>query len=545
MRRTFALLFGAFTLFASTLPAPAMAESGPKRSDGDAGASTAPYLFGRSRADAQALSIAAGLKPVLAGSANSDATVVSQSIAAGRQAARGTVIVLRMGVADGQVTVPALLGYNREAAGARASATGLRPLFYGSAESGVLVASQSPPSGKQVAKGTYVQLQMRAPAIAALRVPSLIGLTAERARALASSKGLRIAVGGANSPGARVVSQTPGAGAQTVAGELIQLRLQASEDRVPNFVGRSRRAAQRLASAAGLVLTVSGGQGETGLVSSQGTKPGSSVEPGSRVAVTMSQPTAQPATNQPAVTTPPASAPAASTPALVVPSVAGLTRDEAVSTLTAQKLQPEIVGGDQAAAVVTDQSPAAGSDAKPGDVVRLMMTAKAAPVVAAVVPAPETPPPAPEATAPAATSKSSPLKWIVIAGALLAAAAAAVAALIFRRRRDPEQITPVEPTPRPEPKPRPQPEPRSEPTPVAAPKPVAAPQPIAPPAPVPAPEPIVPPPAPSMAPEVQTSANVTYSGRLDAGRPTARFSDEPISAARALALSPTRLGMKP
>ncbi len=186
-----------------------------------------PYFFGRNRADADAQARGAGFATRFFGAAGPTATVVAQSIEAGRQLPQGVVIALRMGLPEGgQTTAPPLLGLNRDAAANRAEASGLKPIFYGPTGYGVVVASQSIRAGQQVARGTYVQLQMHAavennpssqgqPQSHDVQVPTprFMGRTRSSALTVASRIGATLDITGDDDLLARVVSQTPRPGA--------------------------------------------------------------------------------------------------------------------------------------------------------------------------------------------------------------------------------------------------------------------------------------------------------------------------------------------
>ena len=388
-----------------------------------------PYLFGRTRGDAEKLSDAAGFTTRFVGPGGPDATVIAQSVEAGQSRPRGSQINLRMGlVGGGSITAPRLLGLNRGAASGRAEASGLKPLFYGPNEPGVLVASQSVPAGQQVARGTYIQLQMRAP-VASLRTPNFSGLSIEAARALAASSRLRPIFSGDEGQGSHVVSQAPGPGSETSSGAEVALRLGISQTRVPRFTGRSRAAAMAIAAKTGLTLNISGDESASARVSQQTPSPGASVAPSSAVEVVM------------------AAAAVVQTPGLIVPQLIGLTRAEAAGALGQSSLRMESTGSASENAVVMSQSPAAAMNAAPGDIVRVVLS------VVSRQPAAVTP--AAHGVIP--TNPSHSRSWLAPLGGLTAAAAALVAWLVFRRPKPDDIVVPPPPKPEPGPGPKPKP----------------------------------------------------------------------------------------
>lgn len=461
-----------------------------------------PYLFGRTRVDAEKLTDAAGFTTRFVGPGGPDATVIAQSIEAGQLRPHGTQIVLRMGLVEGGgTTAPRLLGLNRDAASSRAVASGLKPLFYGPNEAGLLVASQSVPPGQQVARGTYIQLQMRASTVI-VRMPSFSGLTMDEARALAAANHLRPTFSGDEGQGSRVVSQTPDPGSETSSGADVELRLGIRPIRVPRFVGRPRAVAMAIAAKTGLTLNVSGDESVSARVSQQTPSSGTSVAPASEVAIVM--------------------AAAAQNPGLIVPQLTGLTRTEAASALGGSNLRMESTGSISVNAVVVSQSPAAGTNAASNDIVRVALGAPgrvpvSVPDVAndtrvaavsaltasgfkttatgdlgdsarVVAQQPAAGTPIPQGSSVAITLKTpNSAGWLAPLGVLAAAAAALLAWFVFKRPK-PDQIV-VPPTPTPQPRPEP--------------KPVAP---------------------------------VLYRATIDAGRPTVRFAHEPSFAARALTL---------
>ena len=385
------------------------------------------------------------------------------------------VIVLRMGVAEGGfVSAPPLLALNRDAAASRAEASGLKPIFYGPSGYGVVVASQSVRAGQQVARGTYIQLQMRpGAAVARMRVPDFANLPVDAARALAQQSRLRPIFAGDQAPGGHVVGQSPAAGAEADPYATIDLRVGAVQTRVPTFLGRSRASAQAVAAKAGLTLDIKGDAGDLARVAQQSPRPRSSVAPGGLVAVVMATPPAGDATAG-AVAVPPVAAlatavagqqPATSDRGTVeqVPDVTHDTRFEALPKLESQGFKAAILGDTADDARVSDQNPAGGAMARRGSKVSITLAKPSA--------------------------GGGMGKWIAIVGGL--AGVGAIIAVVARRRPDRH--------------------------------------------PDPGPDPVVVSPDPHPKTDKPLPL-VTYSAGVDPGRPTVRFAHEPRAAARALAL---------
>lgn len=434
-RRISAILLGlSAAIFMLGAPSASFAAGPPTKmaETGEFRAMPMPYVFGRHRDAAASQLQAAGFTPRFVGATGPDATVIAQSIDAGQARPRGAVVVLRMGMVEGGgTTAPRLLGLNRDAASGRAEASGLKPLFYGPNEPGVLVASQSVPAGQQVARGTYIQLQMRAPTTI-LRMPNFSGLAMEEARALASANRLRATFSGDDGQGARIVSQTPTPGSETSAGADVELRLGISQIRVPRFTGRSRAVASAIAAKTGLVLDISGDGGDSARVSQQSPGAGRSVPPESHVAIVM--------------------APAQAV-SLIVPQVTGLTSAAAAAALAQSNLRMEGAGSPSATAVVMSQIPLAGANAAPQDVVRVVLGARDPASVAL----PHVANDSRGSTVTIAPKKTGSPGWLAPLGGLGVGAAAVVAWLVFRRPKPgdivPPDTTPSEPRHDPDPKP--------------------------------------------------------------------------------------------
>lgn len=121
-------------------------------------AAVVPYLYGRTRADAEATVRAAGLLPQFRGAAVAGSIVSEQSRLPGAQVARSSWITMILKARPTQATVPALLGLNRRDAESSARAAGLLPTFSGPDGQNMKVVRQSLPPAAKVARSTAITL---------------------------------------------------------------------------------------------------------------------------------------------------------------------------------------------------------------------------------------------------------------------------------------------------------------------------------------------------------------------------------------------------
>jgi beta-lactam-binding protein with PASTA domain len=207
-----------------------------------------PYLYGLTRPDAEAEARGAGLTPRFSGPSSNVATVADQSLKAQTYAARGSVITLRLAPASPLTTTPDLVGRPKAEATAAAAAVGLTPAFYGATAG--LVASQLPPPGRRVAKGSYLQLEVRA------------------------------------SPVPKLASQAPPTGQPAPIATKPQPKSVTSV-LVPNVLGETRTDARESLAAVGLTGTFIGDYGAVARVSDQAPSPGATVASGAQISLTL------------------------------------------------------------------------------------------------------------------------------------------------------------------------------------------------------------------------------------------------------------------
>jgi serine/threonine-protein kinase len=138
-----------------------------------------------------------------------------------------------------------------------------------------------------------------APAGDAMRVPDVVGMTAENADELLSARKLRFVVKGRQThptaAAGSVIEQAPFAQSRVQAGAEVAVVLSTGPDRlkVPDVIGQSLEDAQRALDAAGLragsVMEVE--TGEPGKVTAVSPQPGTDIERGASVSLAVARPT--------------------------------------------------------------------------------------------------------------------------------------------------------------------------------------------------------------------------------------------------------------
>jgi beta-lactam-binding protein with PASTA domain len=203
-------------------------------------------------------------------------------------------------------------------------------------------------------------------------VPDLAGQTVDEARTSVLAQGLRLdlALGSADDPTATVTAQTPEPGTEVERDSVVTVTLSAATGPsptegvlVPDLSGLPRAAAARALDARDLQLAVDPGGDDAGRVRSQRPAPGSVVDPGTVVTVTLLAPGGR----------------------VVVPDVVGLDRAQAQASIDAAGLIMRAdADGDGR---VRTQTPAAGTLVPAGSVVGVGLGATGTPgwVVLAVV----------------------------------------------------------------------------------------------------------------------------------------------------------------
>jgi PASTA domain len=166
-----------------------------------------------------------------------------------------------------------------------------------SGDAAARVSGQVPPPGAAVEAGSAVDLTLSLPGPVLVTVPDLVDRTREDAAALVTDRKLVLRV--ASGTG-RVQRQDPLPGSRVPAGSVVTVTLEAPTQvlvAVPDLRGRTAGDAEAAVAAAGLVLNATGPA--AGTVQAQDPAPGTQVQRGSAVTVTLAVP------GSPSTTTPP------------------------------------------------------------------------------------------------------------------------------------------------------------------------------------------------------------------------------------------------
>lgn len=263
---------------------------------------TIPNVVGLAQANAVTSITGAGLTDTITTQADANiatGAVVSESPAAGTSVATGTMVTLVVSSGPPPVAVPDVVGLTQAAAITALSnanlAIGVVTTQASTAVAAGLVISQNPAAGITVAGNTAVALVVSAgPPVT---VPNVVGLNQGAAATLIS--GLGLVVGSATNalsatvPAGDVISQSPAAGTAVAVGSAVTLVISLGAPvAVPNVVGQTQAAATTAIGNAGLVLGTGTTQNSatipTGSVISQNPAAGTSVAPGTAVALVIS-----------------------------------------------------------------------------------------------------------------------------------------------------------------------------------------------------------------------------------------------------------------
>ncbi|MDR4461199.1 MAG: PASTA domain-containing protein [Nitrospirales bacterium] len=319
-----------------------------------------PNVVGSSQAKAEADIIKANLRVGKVTSANNvtvlPGTIISQDPAAGINVVRGTKVDL---VVSG-VAIPNVVGRKQADAQQDLVKAGLIVGRVTTASSATVAAgkviSQSPTAGTSVAFGSPVDLVVSLGST----VPNVVGMTQAAAQSAITTAGLTVGAVtttiSTTVAAGKVISQNPIAGKKVAAGSSVALVVSLGAQ-VPNVVGRTQADAQKALTSAGLTVgTVTMANSATvaaGRVISQNPRAGTTVNPGSAVALVVSLGT-------------------------TVPDVMGLTQSNAETALSAAGLTVGIVTTANSetvpSGIVISQTPAAGIKVTPGSAVALVIS---------------------------------------------------------------------------------------------------------------------------------------------------------------------------
>jgi beta-lactam-binding protein with PASTA domain/tRNA A-37 threonylcarbamoyl transferase component Bud32 len=224
------------------------------------------------------------------------------------------------------------------------------------------VIGQDPTGGTKAKKGSTVTLTVSA-GPQQVAVPQVVGLTVSSARGRLQKAGLEPSEREENSDTVakgRVVSVSPGEGQKVDKGSSVTLVVSSGKPQaeVPDVVGKSFEEAQSTLQAAGFKVTRKDKESDTkdpGTVLSQDPKSGTQIDSGSTVALTVAKE--------------PAAAP--------VPDVTGEDSPDAIRKLSSMgfEVDPQTrdVDSPDGDGVVIEQTPAAGTKAKKGSKVTIVV----------------------------------------------------------------------------------------------------------------------------------------------------------------------------
>ena len=214
-------------------------------------------------------------------------------------------VTLTVSSGPGSAQVPSTAGQPEEEATRQVEAAGfevsVERVNSGSVESGLVINSE-PGGGSTVTKGSSVVLFVsRGPKL--VKVPVLVGAQREVAVQRLRSRGLEAGISEEESPEpkGRVIQQSPDAGSRVEPGSAVAIVVSSGEEeeqaRVPNVIGKLRREAVEAIRAAGLQPSVEEEEtsvsSQAGRVTDQFPPPGSELEPGETVTITVGKAAAE------------------------------------------------------------------------------------------------------------------------------------------------------------------------------------------------------------------------------------------------------------
>jgi beta-lactam-binding protein with PASTA domain len=227
-------------------------------------------------------------------------TVIDQSPAAGERVAPHSNVDITVSKGKETVTVPSVIGKNRDDAISTLVNAGLDPKAYPVASSKPVdtVTGQDPPAGRVVEKGSRVRINYSS-GPAEIDVPSVIGLQFDQASSALQAQGFAVARRDVDSerPKGEVVDQSPSN--QAPKGSTITLSVSKGPpmSTVPDVTAQDEGSAQSTLEQAGFVAQVQrqdvNDPGLDGIVLSQSPTGGSSAKQGSTVTITVGRLVAQ------------------------------------------------------------------------------------------------------------------------------------------------------------------------------------------------------------------------------------------------------------
>ncbi|MFC5268690.1 PASTA domain-containing protein [Kribbella qitaiheensis] len=229
-------------------------------------------------------------KGLLLGKTSGDGDKIqSQHPAAGKEVASGSRIDVDLGKLPPLVAVPNLVDGSQESAKAALESAGLK---LGSVEGhGDVVQVQNPVAGREVRRGTTVDISVVSQPPQTVTVPDLVGASAADVPTIL--RGRWLVLGQASGDGDVVRQQSPKAGSRVRIGSAVTISTAVGVDpprlvRVPDLVGGRLAAARSALTAVGLVP--GGNQDSDRDIASQQPVAGTLVPVGTTVTLTVVQP---------------------------------------------------------------------------------------------------------------------------------------------------------------------------------------------------------------------------------------------------------------
>jgi len=221
-------------------------------------------------------------------------TVIDQSPAAGEKVAPHSNVDITVSKGKETVTVPSVIGKNRDDAISTLVNAGLDPTAFPVASSRAVdtVTGQDPPPGKVVEKGSRVRINYSS-GPAQVDVPSVIGLQFAQASAALQAQGFAVARSDVDSerPKGEVVDQSPSGQAQKGSTITLSVSKGPKLSTVPDVTAQDEDSARSALEQSGFVVQVQqqdvNDPGLEGIVLNQSPTGGSRAKQGSTVTITV------------------------------------------------------------------------------------------------------------------------------------------------------------------------------------------------------------------------------------------------------------------
>jgi serine/threonine-protein kinase len=246
---------------------------------------------------------AAGLVPQVARAFSDEVVkgeVIDQSPSAGEKVAPHSNVDITVSKGKETVTVPSVIGKNRDDAISTLVNAGLDPRAFPVASSKAVdtVTGQDPPAGKVIEKGSRVRINYSS-GPAEIDVPSVIGLQFEQASSALQAQGFAVARRDVDSerPKGEVVDQSPSSQAQKGSTITLSVSKGPPMSTVPDVTAQDEDSASSTLEQSGFVVQVQRQDvqdpGLEGIVLSQSPTGGTKAKQGSTVTITVGRLVAQ------------------------------------------------------------------------------------------------------------------------------------------------------------------------------------------------------------------------------------------------------------